>query len=81
MPKYADTLFNKMLIGIIQPVKWMFSKLSCDLKVLRYSRTKSGNHRLVIKLSIGNFDLGIGVLRIEEIPHPKNTNPQFKITN
>ena len=39
---------------------------------------------MVIKLPIGNFELGMDVLRIGDlkspIPNPKNTNPHFKIT-
>ena len=29
-----------------------------------YKRTKSGNRQLVIKLPIGDFELGIGVFKI-----------------
>ena len=42
---------------------------------------------MVIKLPIGDFEMGIGVFRIKDwgfkspIPNPKNTNPHFKITN
>ena len=42
---------------------------------------------MVIKWSIGDFELGIGVFRIRDWgfispnPNPKNTNPQFKITS
>ena len=49
--------------------------------------TKSENHQRVIKLPTGDLELGIGVFRIRDwrfksqIPNPKNTNPQFKITN
>ena len=52
-----------------------------------YLRTKSGNHQLVIKLPIGDFELGIGVFRIGDrgfkstIPNPQNTNTQIKIIN
>ena len=42
---------------------------------------------MVIKLQFADFELGIGVFKIRywgfksPIPKPKNTNPQFKITN
>ena len=42
---------------------------------------------MVIKLPIGDFEVDISVFRIRNwglkfpIPYPKNTNPQFKITN
>ena len=50
-------------------------------------RTKSGNNQLEIKLSIGDFEFGIGGFWIRDqgfkspIPNTKNTNPQIKITN
>ena len=43
--------------------------------------------KVVIKLPIGDFELGLGVFRIgdwglkSQIPNPKNTNSQFKMTN
>ena len=41
------------------------------------SITKSKNHQLVIKLPIGDLELGIGVLGlgIRDFPNPENTNP------
>ena len=46
----------------------------------KYLTTKSGYHLLVIKLPIGDFELGIGVFWIGDFQNPKNTNPQLKIT-
>ena len=58
--------------------------LKSKIYYLRYQITKSGNHQLVIKLPIGDFELGIGVFRIlglEISPNSKNTNPKLKIKN
>ena len=49
-------------------------------------QTKSQNHQMVIQWPLGDFLCGIGVFRIRDwgfksqIPNPKNTNTQFKIT-
>ena len=53
----------------------------------KISQLLSGNHQLLIKLPIGDFELGIGVFQnyqfviLSPISDLINTNPQFKMTN
>ena len=51
-----------------------------DLFILQNYGSRSGNHHLVIKQTIGDFELRIGVFKIGDRRF-KNTNPKFKITN
>ena len=62
LEKLVDRQHSLFVIDLFN-ISYSIYFSQCQLTI-KYKRTKSGNHQLVIKLPIGDFEFFIGVFRI-----------------